>query len=435
MRASLRTILFVALVSLAAAPAARAQDVPGPSPREGGGFELLLNQDYDAAGQSILVAGVAVPYRRLVFFLRSGRYEARYRVYLELYDEGGARLRGEVWEETVATNVFRETTSGASVARSSKRFTLPPGVYRAKATVEVIDTSRRFTKEETIRVVGGAARRLDLSEPAYQSLRGDSATVKPPPGEIRAYLCPPDTAGIGRQGSVFGSIDAFARVRYALVVPAGADGRIVLSTRVRDAAGTVVRYRRSVLSGAGAGRATVCLDMNVDDWRLGLYTIETVVEAPGISQRRESGGRFTLLLNRGLFGVRVDDIEAILGAVAGADEIAAITGAPLAERFDAWAAFWRKRDPTPSTAGNEAFGEFMARLRTVIERFSRTEPGWRADQGRIYLADGPPDKIETRSDVGTRGYELWYYYAKGIVYIFEDLIGSGDYRLLMTRML
>lgn len=432
---SIRTILFAALLPLAAAPAARGQDVSVPSVREGGGFELLLNQDYDAAGKSILVAGVAVPYRRLVFFLRSGRYEARYRVYLELYDGKGTRLRGEVWEESVSTNLFRETTSGASLARSFRRFALPPGVYRAKATVEVIDTSRRFTREETIRVIGGEARRLDLSEPAYQSLREDSAAVKPPPGEIRISVCPPDTAGTGRQGSVFGLVDAFARVRYALVVPAGASGGIVLSTRVRDASGAVVRYRRGVLAGAGAGRTTVCLDMNVDDWRLGLYTIETVVEAQGISQRRESEGRFTLLLNRGLFGVHVRDLEGILGGVADPDEVAAIAGAPPAERFDAWAAFWRKRDPTPSTAGNEAFGEFMARLRFAIERFSRAEPGWRTDQGRVYLTEGPPDRIETRSDVGTQSYELWYYNAKGIVYIFEDLIGSGDYRLLTTRML
>lgn len=435
MRISIRTILFAALLSLGAAAAARGQDFPGPAAREGEGFELLLNQDYDAAGSSVLVAGVVVPYRRLVFFLRSGRYEARYRVYLELYDEHGARLRGEVWEETAGTNVFRETTSGASFARTSKRFALPPGVYRAKATVEVIDTSRRFTREETIRVVGGAAQRLDLSEPAYQSLRGDSAAVKPPPGEMRISLCPPDTTGIGRHGSVFGLVDAFARARYALVVPAAAGGRVVVSTRVRDAAGVVVRYRRLALAGVPAGRSTVCLDMNIDDWRLGLYTVEMVVEAPVVSQRRDADGRFTIILNRGLFGAHVDDLEGILDAVAGGSEVAAVTGAPLEERFDAWAAFWRKRDPTPSTAGNEAFGEFMARLRFVIERYSRAQPGWRTDQGRVYLTEGPPDTIETRSDVGTRSYELWYYNAKGVVYIFEDLIGTGDYRLLTTRML
>jgi hypothetical protein len=34
-----------------------------------------------------------------------------------------------------------------------------------------------------------------------------------------------------------------------------------------------------------------------------------------------------------------------------------------------------------------------------------------------------------------RNYQLWYYYSKGVVYVFEDAIGTGEYRLLTTEMI
>ena len=109
--------------------------------------------------------------------------------------------------------------------------------------------------------------------------------------------------------------------------------------------------------------------------------------------------------------------------------------APPEERMSAWAAFWRARDPTPLTETNEVFGEFLERLRYALEHYSRSEPGFRTDRGRIYIENGPPDRIETRSEAGARSYELWFYTRKGIVYIFEDAIGGDDYRLLTTRIL
>jgi len=56
--------------------------------------------------------------------------------------------------------------------------------------------------------------------------------------------------------------------------------------------------------------------------------------------------------------------------------------------------------------------------------------------GKVYIANGHPDRIVDRQGAMLgKYYEYWYYYSKGVVYIFEDALGNGDYRLLNVRML
>ncbi|RJR30838.1 MAG: hypothetical protein C4574_01885 [Candidatus Latescibacterota bacterium] len=296
--------LVAVCIAASAAPLTARQGVERP--REGG-FELFLTQDYGDDAGGVLAAGVAIPYRSLVFFLRDGRYEARYRVYLELADERGKRVRGDVWEESVGAADFRETTSSASLARSSRRFAVAPGAYRAVATIEVVGTSRRFVREETARIVGGEGGRLELGNPSFYEIDADSQAPGPE-AAARFSRCSRDSASAAGevQSSIFGKAGSSARVRYSLYVPAGGAGRrVVFSTRVRGASGTVVRYHRAVLEDVEPGPEVLCLDLDIDDWRIGYYTIESVVESPEARLRTETDGRFLVLFNGGLLGVGV----------------------------------------------------------------------------------------------------------------------------------
>ena len=75
-------------------------------------------------------------------------------------------------------------------------------------------------------------------------------------------------------------------------------------------------------------------------------------------------------------------------------------------------AFWRNRDPNPSTPENEFKDEHYRRLEYVDEFFGRgqSRDGWQTDQGRYYIILGPPRDIER-----FEGYEelvathLWFY--------------------------
>jgi GWxTD domain-containing protein len=112
--------------------------------------------------------------------------------------------------------------------------------------------------------------------------------------------------------------------------------------------------------------------------------------------------------------------------------------------------FWLRRDPTPDTEENEFREEHYRRIAYANERFASGIPGWKTDRGRIYIANGPPDEIESHPAGGsyqrpyeegggstsTFPFEKWRYrYIEGIgndVNIeFVDTTMSGEYRMTM----
>jgi GWxTD domain-containing protein len=112
--------------------------------------------------------------------------------------------------------------------------------------------------------------------------------------------------------------------------------------------------------------------------------------------------------------------------------------------------FWLRRDPTPDTAENEYKEEHYRRIAYTNERFASGIPGWKTDRGRIYIAFGPPDEIESRPSGGTYErpfeegggttstypFEKWRYrWIEGIgtdvIIEFVDPTMTGEYRMTM----
>ena len=422
----------------AAASSVRGQETLD-RPVEETAFELSVSQEFNESSKPAIVVNASIPYRRLVFFLRDRRYEARYRVYLELKKRGGPSVPGRVWEESIVVDSFRETTSAARFAATRRAFPVDPGEYTAVVTIEVIDTSRRFKEEQTVRVVGEKSERLEVSTPVFYACREDSLSPKPRSGEIAVSTCP-SSGGAGSRinpGAVYGDFGGWARVVFGVVAPTAQDGdSLVLTARMRDARGAVVLYTKETLDRVAAGHSSFCLEVGLDSIPIGEYEVDAVLETAGGAQRSQSTGQFALLFNTGLLFSHVDDLIDLLSLVADEKEARAVAEAPVSEREHAWALFWRKLDPTPSTESNEVYGDFLQRLRYVLKSYSRHQPGWRTGMGKVYIQNGRPDKIEDRQEPRMgRNYQLWYYNSKGIVFVFEDVIGSGEYHLLSTEMM
>jgi len=102
-------------------------------------------------------------------------------------------------------------------------------------------------------------------------------------------------------------------------------------------------------------------------------------------------------------------------------------------------AFWKHRDPEPTTPENEFKEEHYKRLEHANSYFGKESPGpgWRSDMGKIYIILGEPKTIE-RYESYAEMYPLhiWYYQGMSrfglpdtfnIVY-FKDK-GIGEYRL------
>ncbi len=118
------------------------------------------------------------------------------------------------------------------------------------------------------------------------------------------------------------------------------------------------------------------------------------------------------------------------------------------ERENFIESFWRRRDPNPDTEENEYREEYYERIAYANEHFTSGIPGWKTDRGRIYIAWGKPDSIESRPSGGsydrpshegggsttTYPFETWFYrhldgVGDGIEIEFVDPTGTGEYRL------
>ncbi len=87
--------------------------------------------------------------------------------------------------------------------------------------------------------------------------------------------------------------------------------------------------------------------------------------------------------------------------------------------------FWQQHD----------LKEFIERVKYADEqfRFGR-EQGRKTDRGRIYLKYGPPSDIDSYTmSEGYKPLESWLYYEKGYRFLFVDLSGSGNFRLIYTN--
>ena len=110
--------------------------------------------------------------------------------------------------------------------------------------------------------------------------------------------------------------------------------------------------------------------------------------------------------------------------------------------------FWRRRDPNPDTEENEYREEYYERIAYANQHFTSGIPGWKTDRGRIYIAWGKPDSIESHPSGGaydrpsyegggsttTYPFEIWFYrhldnVGDGIEIEFVDPTGTGEYRI------
>jgi GWxTD domain-containing protein len=97
--------------------------------------------------------------------------------------------------------------------------------------------------------------------------------------------------------------------------------------------------------------------------------------------------------------------------------------------------FWKKRDPTPSTAFNEAMAEYYRRCDYALEHFATlSRPnGIKSDRGKIYILYGPPTRKERQFVPNSPPREIWSYENLAMRFTFIDESRSGNYTLLSSE--
>lgn len=97
--------------------------------------------------------------------------------------------------------------------------------------------------------------------------------------------------------------------------------------------------------------------------------------------------------------------------------------------------FWKKRDPSPASAGNEFREDFDKRVQYANRWFHEKGPsgsGWNSERGNILLMLGFPDQREQMPMLDNpriKAAEVWIYNNFALRLVFIDSEGFGRFRL------
>jgi GWxTD domain-containing protein len=97
--------------------------------------------------------------------------------------------------------------------------------------------------------------------------------------------------------------------------------------------------------------------------------------------------------------------------------------------------FWSARDEDPATGVNETMQAYFERVKYANQHFANfmQKEGWKTDMGRVWIMYGKPYEIERHpNEKDVKPYEIWFYsnIEGGVIFVFGDITGFGEYRLL-----
>ena len=415
-------LLLAALALLSGAPrASRAEDVPPLRSAAPPFFSADVTLSLDPDGRPAMGVAVTVPYQELQWIrLQEAGDRRAARAELTVVFEPDAKTRaksksgeleGDVWEKRLVVPGFAASRSPNATMVEKRTFELPPGRYEARITVRDMNSGISSTA------------RSGVSVPDYSRV---------PLGFADLELGLLDTAGVftpvptRRFGTDVRSIAA----------------RAVLFDRRGGGWPRTYPFRYKVLDDLGETVVSGTLDATLS------HSAEPVVVRPSSSDFFLGGYVFEVELVEGKSRWRVErsfevdesgpprgkEFERMLeplAYIAQGDEIDELRRLPPDRQEAGWMEFWRRRDPTPETARNEAMLEFFRRLRYSEQHFQGYGPGWRSDMGRIYIKFGAPDQIESRpASTQSPQLEIWYYNQPYRRFVFGDREGFGRYVLL-----
>lgn len=99
--------------------------------------------------------------------------------------------------------------------------------------------------------------------------------------------------------------------------------------------------------------------------------------------------------------------------------------------------FWQKRNESSGDAEHASYKRYMQRIAEADNKFKgMRKSGYKTERGRVYVTYGIPDRIEPYpNESNLKPYEVWYYdrLEGGVIFIFGDLHGFGEYDLLHSN--
>jgi GWxTD domain-containing protein len=349
-----------------------------------------------------------------------GRWQAAYDVIASLEPEAGSEPVEESWQQSVSVDTFDETLLTGETIVFQTDLTLIPGEYDLELTVRDRNADHGSEVSGALNVPSLPDARVALSEPVLLRLYrpaddGTEYVVHP----SHYYPSTPERIDFLAEASGASSSAAPYTLRVNLV-PEGEDAEPVGPTYTDaltpDSSGILEAFGSLENPGVQFGEFELTFELT---------------DAAGNVVASES----TPLMIAGSsawIAAHWDDALDLIAYEATEDEMEILEDIEEpTRRLEAWACFWRIRDPVPATATNEELVSYFERIEAANRTWkSALRPGYKSDRGRVYMTLGAPDEIiERPMPAGPVPFEIWRYYDYNVEIRFVDRIGFNNYEI------
>lgn len=414
--AAARAALLALALGAASAFPARADDGPGALPwRVPGaiGYTVDAASFPDSAGTRLEVYLRLRP-ETLARLAQNVTHEPWIRFTLRLRPAG---RRGATQTATQELRVTAEDTLAAYGRVLVVPFRVGPGAHalevRAEARRHLLPGSGTgrpdVAKVAGDVVVPDAQAGRSLSDLEFVWAAGDSATPRAFRRDGVARLPNPER--------LYGLYENALRASFAARAPEGGARPWRWVARVLDDAGAVVAARESTGAAAAALDADFALDLSQTP--AGGYTLEVKAWQEGDEGALLRRARFSVGWDPETWTRDPGDVADEAHLILGREEDEAFARLHPGEQERALADFWRARDPSPETAGNEARETFRRRVAFANATYGRAGVGrgMFSDMGRVYIRYGEPSEVQRQVMPG---------WDNELSRVLRQLLTSGD---------
>jgi GWxTD domain-containing protein len=375
---------------LAAAPGRAVERQIGPPPwRSGGrlGFTCDAATFPDSTGYHLEVY-LRLPPATLLQLARDAEGDAQVRATLRVSSRRSAR-------ELESTQDFKVSLADTALGQGRvllMRFPVAPGVAKLAARLEDLNPHQRGLGSMTLKTeIQG-----ELEVPKPQASRDLSDIEFAWPSEAH-------NAGLAfvRGGHVhipnadrlYGLYATTMEVAFTARSRPGDQRPWRWVARVLDAKGQAVAQQESTSAAGVLAEGAARFDLTSEP--AGLYLADVKAWQEGDAGALERRAKFSIGWRADTWNRSGADIADEVHFLLEARDEDEFLGLQPGQQEKLLADFWRRRDPTPETAFNEAEQKFRERVSVANAQFSRfgIGKGMFSDQGRVFIRYGTPDEI------------------------------------------
>lgn len=354
-----------------------------------------------------------IPYDNLQFVKFDSIYRARYEVSLVLFDKDGIQADGKIDRQVVEVPTFEQTNATDVFETPRYRFRLHNSLYKLSVGLMDLDTRKTTYRKHTVDLNTFTQSDIQVSDLLIVDHVNEDTL------ESKAYT-PNVMNKLNDQQSEF----------YIYFTVKGKAGPAKVIADILTSDGKVIKSKTdSVILKDEPGKTFVKMDTKGLNYNSYVYRVQVEQGESKVTRKKEFRVAWLGLSN---FIANLDKAIEQMIYIVPSGKVNEMKRAKPKRKKELFQEYWEERDPSPNTDINELMNEYYRRVNYATQQFgSSIKEGWRTDMGMVYILFGAPNDIERHPfDLGSKPYEIWYYFEINRQFVFVDDSGFGDYRLV-----